>query len=302
MALLVGPVLGEPLPHFPLYVVEAVIVELVAFAVPVRRPLAFSLVCGVLIGTLGLASEALWTQAWMVLPWTSALWPSGYLLALVMAVAGACVGGWLGARLAADGTPSLRPAAVLGACAMFALIGYGLISTGSAGVRGTVELSDAGATVRLDPRDGADDAYWFTATSWQGGGLVVDRLQRVAPGVYRSGPLPTEGDWKTMLRLHSGNALTALPIYLPADPAIPVKGIPARAEMQRPFGPEQKLLQRERKTAATWLWALAYGVVLIIALGFLFALVWGVHRVSANRRTTAHGRFERAREPAAVGS
>lgn len=83
-----------------------------------------------------------------------------------------------------------------------------------------------------------------------------------------------------MLRLHRGDALTALPIYLPADPAIPVSAIPARASIVRPFGPEQKLLQRERKTAAGWIWGAAYGTVFAIALAFLVALACGVHRVS----------------------
>jgi hypothetical protein len=140
--------------------------------------------------------------------------------------------------------------------------------------------------VRVDPADGAEGANWFTATAWQGGGLVVDRLRRVAPGEYRSTqPLPIHGDWKTMLRLHTGNTLSALPLYLPEDAAIPVKGIPAAPQLARDFGPEGKLLQRERKTAAGWLWGVAYLVVLAIALGFLSALAWGVHRVSMERAT-----------------
>jgi hypothetical protein len=152
--------------------------------------------------------------------------------------------------------------------------------------------------VRLDPASGADDALWFTATAWQGGGLVVDRLERVRPGVYRSTrPLPLTGEWKTMLRLHRGNALTALPLYLPADEAIPVAGVAARPSVDRAFGPEQKLLQRERKTAASWLWAAAYCIVLAIALAFLVALAWGVHRVSLPARdSTPH--FTRASRPA----
>ena len=98
------------------------------------------------------------------------------------------------------------------------------------------------------------------------------------------------GEWKTMIRLHRGNALTALPVYLPADPAIPVEGVPAAAQVERAFGPEQQLLQRERKTdVAGWLWAVAYGVVLAIALGFLALLVWGVHRVSADAAAAARG-------------
>jgi hypothetical protein len=182
-------------------------------------------------------------------------------------------------------------------------------------VRGTVVLTPAGAgtvdaEVRVSPTAGADDAYWLAAISWQGGGLVVDRLERTAPGVYRTTePLPVTGEWKTMIRLHTGNALSALPIYLPADPAIPVEGIPAEARMERPFGPEQQLLQRERKAdVAGWLWATGYGVVLAISLGFLALLAWGVHRVSApppggsrftltpeDRRGTAHRSPARAR-------
>ncbi len=179
-----------------------------------------------------------------------------------------------------------------------AMTAFGLYSIGSQGVRATVTLSAAGdATVRLDPPDAADDVNWFTATAWQGGGLVVDRLERTAPGVYRSTqPLPLDGDWKTMLRLHEGNALTALPLYLPADPAIPVEGIQTHTELERAFGPEQKLLQRERKSAAGWLWGAAYGTVLLIALGFLVALAWGVHRVSAiERDAPTTGRFSSAR-------
>ena len=305
MALLVGPVLGEPLPHFPLYVVEALLVE--AIALFVRRPVPFALASGVAIGTVGLGAEWGWTQVWMVLPWTSGLFPEGVVLGLVMAVAASLVGAWLGSRLSADREPAPRVGAVLGAVAIFALVGFGLLSTGSQGVRATVTLASQDAdrsqlTVRVDPEDGADSAEWFTATSWQGGGLVVDRLERVAPGEYRTTePVPITGDWKTMLRLHRGTALTALPVYLPEDAAIPVKGIPAGERLDRAFGPEQKLLQRERKSAAGWLWAFAYGVVLLIALSFLAALVWGVHRVSSCAAERSSVRVDRERERESAG-
>jgi hypothetical protein len=305
MALLVGPVLGEPVPHFPLYLIEALLVE--AIALRVRRPLGLALASGVAIGTVGLAAEWGWTHVWMVLPWPAALLPEGALLGLAAAVAGSVVGAWIGARLDGSREAVLKPAAVVAAAAIFALTGYGLVSTGSGDVRGTVALTPAGpgqanVSVRLSPRDGAENANWLTATSWQGGGLVVDPLRRAGEGVYRTTQrVPVDGDWKTMLRLHAGYALTALPVYLPADPAIPVRGIPARASMERAFGPEQKLLQRERKTAAGWLWGAAYGVVLVLALAFLAALAWGVHRVSrvASGEEPRPDRFrERARRPA----
>ena len=108
-----------------------------------------------------------------------------------------------------------------------------------------------------------------------------------------------------MIRLHSGDALTALPVYLPADPAIPVEGIPAAPRIERAFGDEVELLQRERKTdVAGWLWGVAYGAVLALALGFLALLAWGVHRVSLERerggaRFTPEARRARARPAAA---
>src|SRR4051794_1784801 len=184
MALLVGPLLGEPTPHFPLYLVEALLVELLALRV--RRPLPFALASGVAIGTIGLASEWGWTHVWMVLPWPGALAPEGALLGLAMALAGACVGAWLGARLNEDRTPALRPVAVLAALAIFALVGYGLLTTGNEGVRGTVALAPAGpgsvdAPLRLDPPSGANDADWLTAAPPAGGGRGGNPPRRPRP-------------------------------------------------------------------------------------------------------------------------
>jgi hypothetical protein len=281
IALIVGPIIGNPLPHFPLYLVEAAVVELV----PVRAPLRFGLICGALIGTVGLAAEWGWSQLWMPLPWPAALFPVGALLGLAMALAGALIGAWLGARLAADELPErprLRAPAVVAAVAIFALAGYGLYCTRQLPVTATVTRVGDGATIVLHPRDAADHAQWLTVTSWQGGGLDVDRLHQSAPGVFHTTkPMPTTGQWKTMVRLHSGYALTAVPVYLPADPAIPVGKVAAPARFTRPFGNEHKILQREQKTAAGWLWAFAYGVVFVCALGFLVLLAWGVHRVSS---------------------
>ena len=47
------------------------------------------------------------------------------------------------------------------------------------------------ATVRLDPAALGDDAYWVQAIGWQGGGLVVDQLERtpVVPDPFRRGEL-----------------------------------------------------------------------------------------------------------------
>lgn len=293
MAFLVGPVLGEPTPYFPLFLVSAVLVELAALRV--KEPLRLALASGVLLGTVGLASEWAWTHVFMPLPWPAALLPEGAPAGFAMALAAACVGGWLGARLATDRTPSLRGAAVAGAVAIFALTGYGLLSNGGSGVPATVTVSGDGFTLRADL---PEDPKWLTATAWQGGGLVVNRLERVGPGEYRTTePIPLDGEWKTMIRLHDGRTLSALPIYLPADPAIPLEGIPVRAELTREFGPEQQLLQRERKQdVAGWLWGTGYALVLAIALAFLVALAWGVHRVSVAPGRTSASRWSAERE------
>ena len=67
VSLLVGPVFGETMPHFPLYVVEAGLVELVAMRGLVNRPLAFGAAAGALIGTIGLAAEWGWSpRSWAV--------------------------------------------------------------------------------------------------------------------------------------------------------------------------------------------------------------------------------------------
>jgi hypothetical protein len=306
MALLVGPLLGQPLPHFPLYLPEALLVELVALRVSPRRVVPFALTAGALIGTVGLACEWSWSHVWMVLPWPGALFPLGALLGLAMAVAGALVGGWIGARLNADAWPErprLRGVAVAGAAAIFALVGYGLFSTWSTGASATVTLARHGGTADASIRVRGDvsHALWFTVTAWQGGDLVVDRLRRTGPGEYRSTkPLPIGGEWKTMVRLHTGTALTALPIYLPADPAIPVGGVPARSEFTRAFGNERKILQRERKTAAGWLSGAAYIVVLLVALGFLILLAWGLHRVSSVPPRSREPRFSARSTPEPV--
>ncbi|HEX2266208.1 MAG TPA: hypothetical protein VHH14_07975, partial [Solirubrobacterales bacterium] len=69
LALLVGPVLGQTMPHFPLYLAEAAVVEAVALFVSTqRRPLRFGLAAGVGIGTVGLAAEWGWSHLWMPLP------------------------------------------------------------------------------------------------------------------------------------------------------------------------------------------------------------------------------------------
>ncbi len=309
LALLVGPVLGEATPHFPLYVVEALIVEAAGLAAGRERPLRLGLLAGLGIGTVGLAAEWGWSHIFMPLPWPSALWPEGALLGLAMAVAGAMIGAWAGTRLASDEiarVPALRPAAVLGAVVVAALTLFALHKPALPGTSAQVALTNVtqgpnrtvNADVRLTPASAGDGAEWLTVTAWQGGGLVVDRLRRLGPGHYRTTqPIPVHGDWKALVRLHKGNTLNGLPIYLPRDSAIPAQEVPAAASFTRPFSADHKILQREQKGASGGLWAVAYALVAAIALGLLTLLAWGLHRLAASARRGGGGEPPARREP-----
>ncbi|HTN24012.1 MAG TPA: hypothetical protein VL120_08505 [Solirubrobacteraceae bacterium] len=302
LALLVHDSLGQSLPHFPLYIAEALIVEGVAFVVAVKRPLLFGAVCGALIGTVGLAAEWGWTHVWMPIPWPREMLAETIVFGLAMAVAASLIGAWMGSRLGSERIPHsipLRWAAVASSVAVAAMLAFPLFTQSGTDLSARVALRtvDAGpkrtaiATVTLSPRNGADHAKWLTATAWQGGGLITDRLRRVSEGVYETTrPVPLYGDWKTMIRLHKGNAILGLPIYAPADPAIPLPGVAAPPRFDRPFFSDHELLQREARTQAAWITWGAYLTVLVCTLGLLAMLAWGIHRigVTAGRRRLPH--------------
>lgn len=292
LALAIGPGLGQTMPHFPLYIVEALVVEAIALRVSTATPLRFGAWCGVGIGTVGLAAEWLWSHVWMPLPWTGALFPEGAIAGFAAALAGAMLGAWIGDRLSVGPgvrRPPLRLAAVAAASVLAALVAFGLYTTADRGVAARVVLAEVPggegrqvqATIALRPPDAAAEAEWFDVTSWQGGGLVVDRLRETGPGVYRTTrPVPVDGNWKTMIRLHEGNSLTALSVFLPRDAAIPVGEIPAPPVFTRGFRDEHKLLQREQTGGDPVVVALAYATVAAIAFGLLALLAAALHRLA----------------------
>jgi hypothetical protein len=141
---------------------------------------------------------------------------------------------------------------------------------------------EVNARIQLDPPDAAKDAYWFVETAWQGkeGRSVVAPLREVSRGVYVTRePIPVHGNWKSTIRLHKGTAIQGLPVYFPADPAIPVKGVPASKTFTRKFVRDKKNLQREqKKDVPGFLSGAAYVIVLLIGLGLFTALGWGLAR------------------------
>ena len=301
LALLVGPVLGEPVPHLPLYLAEALLVEGAALLISPRiRPYAFGALSGLLIGTVGFAAEYAYSHVWMPIAWQPPLVGEALLPAVVVAIAGGLVGGFIAtawrAPIATGARPAhpLRPAvAALGLGAIVAVFGYGLQTAPQPGVSAEVRLSEVAAaparmvdaTVRIDPPSAADDADWINVTSWQGHGLRVGRLEPVGDpgdGLYRtSEPVPVSGNWKSLIRIQRGDSLVGLPIYMPEDEAIPAAEVPALASFQRPFVADSEILQREQiGDVPGWTKLAGYGVVGGIVAAIVLMLGWILTRLS----------------------
>jgi hypothetical protein len=305
LSLLTGPVLGETLPHFPLYVAEAALVEVAALAV---RPgnFRFGALAGALIGTLGVLAEWGWSHVWMPLPWPDFIVPEAIGLALPVAIAGGVLGAFTAGGLQLRVDLVARPRAWVAAGASLltvaAIVGFLLPTTAPTDAHARIELRTVqpgpdrtvAATIRFDPPSAVSDANWLTITAWQGGGrLVVDRLRALGDGVYATTqPIPVGGTWKAMIRLQRGRDLAAIPVSMPADTAIPVLAVPALANATRAFQGDLEVLQRERRDDVPgWLWGVAGLVVLGITSTLLLVLGWGLVRLA--RR----GAGEREPEP-----
>lgn len=295
VSVVVGPVLGELWAAVPLYLAEAIIVELVALRLA-SRPLALGVTSGVLIGTVGYAAEHAWTQVAFRLPWTADVVVEGVLMATVAGAAAGLLGGLLVRGLRRDLPDAIRPPLLFGLAlaAIAACAANGVVATHPDDLRGTVAVSEAGGgevdlEVTFDRAPAEGEPAWLTVTGWQGGagseGLVVDHLEEEGEGVWRTTrPVPADGTWKTMVRLHDGRDLTAMPVFLPEDSALDEPEIPVE-DGTRPFDEEKLLLQRELSDDVPgWLWLAAGSVVLLCSLALVLGLGWGVSRFARATR------------------
>jgi hypothetical protein len=301
VALLVGPMLAAPINWFPLYLGPAVVVELLALTPLFKRPIAFGAIAGLGVGTVGLWLESLWIGAVYHYPWPTSMWGEALAMAVPTAVLAGVCGALMGMVLTGQRLPS-RAIGISAVAATVLVIG-GAVTNGlhivvpdkdSATITLTDLPSPAGqrlvsADVQLTPPTMVSDhPEWLTILSWQGRmennrGLMIDRLDRVGPGHYRSTqPVPVWGSWKTLLRVQDGYTMTAVPIYEPADDAIPAAEVPALASSNRPFVHEITILQRERdQNAPQWLFTAGSIVVLIFTLIVIAALTWGAGRINS---------------------
>ena len=312
LALLVGGLLGQTVPHLPLYLVEALAVEGVALTLSPRRPYRFGIAAGLAVGSLGTLGEWAWSQVGLPLPWPAHMLAPAVGASLPIAVAGGVLGAFVGTALRLRSDHAATPRAWMAAGASLAVIaatvGLLLNTTVPARAHATVTLADVRsgphrevqATVSFVPPAIARHADWLTALAWQGRGrLVLRPLRRISDGVYRSTePVPVFGRWKTMIRLQTGQTMASVPVYLPADAAIPVPGVSASQRFTRGFTADRTLLQRERKRGVPpWVWMTASMVVLGLFVILLALIGWGLARLAARCDPNSTPRALRAPRP-----
>ena len=293
LALLVGPVLGRSMPHFPLFAVEALVVEVAAMVVPRARtvPLRLGAIAGLGIGTAGVLAEWGWSGAWMPNPWPAALVGEALPWTVAAGVAGGVLGALAGRALAGGEvarTPVLRWVGPLAGAVALVAIAWPLPTNSGDGLVADVTLRDltpepartVEATVRLRPVSAAEGAEWFNVTAWQGVDWTRADVVHDDLGVWQtSEPIPVHGDWKALIRLHNGRTMAAVPIFLPHDAGIPAEEVPAPATFRRAFVGDKELLQREFTGGPGWLETAAYGSLAAIFVGWVALIVWGLGRL-----------------------
>ncbi|MDO9409561.1 hypothetical protein [Patulibacter sp.] len=328
MSLMIGGPLEVTAPGMPLFVVEVLIVELLAIRGAWRSPVRFGAVAGVLIGTVGFASEYAWTHAIMPIPWTPAMLPEGVPVAILAGVAGGVLGALMAQALQGTLAPSrrgpvLRRPLVVASAAGLLVIALGVnafLATTPKDARVTMALSNlrqadvpgtGGPQTVGDLRVSfsnvdTEDAMYVSALGWQGKGRYLDDLRRQGDGSYVStSPVPLTGTWKSFVRVQEGRTMLSAPIRMAADPAIAFGGFPARAQVTRPMVADRALMQIERKPGvATWLWTAATLTVLLsilLMIVLLAAIVVRVGRMQKGPRRGSGGDAARAADPVAPG-
>lgn len=306
--------------HGATFLVSALVVEALARIVGTGDRARFAVACGVGVGTLGLAGEWAWnTGAHQA--WNTSLLPYAVVTSVLAGVGGALLGaGFAGAfRFAVPGRRIGRAALAAGvvlaavpvlwflprdAGQVTADISLERVGTTTFGVE-EVEAEGAIVTVELTPADAADDAHWFQATSWQGGGLVLEDMVEVEPGVWRSeGPVPVEGLWKSLVRLHrNGHELMAAPVWFPDDPEIGEPEIPAVDRTIDLASESQYLLRETEEGDLPWLSPVVHGYLALTVAGWLLAFVVGVRRIGgAGTPAEEEPPVHRGPDRAAVGA
>jgi hypothetical protein len=277
LAFAIGGVMNHTVPHFPLYLGSALLVEAAFYWLGTQRPVRLALVSGALVGTVGLVSELAWVTLWGFS--TSARMPLSLALKIavlgpIAAVAAALVGTALGGAIAKARETIPAAALAVAGVALLGTLAFPLprdVGPVTATIRLTQVGSLANVEVTLDPPDAARNATAFAVTSWQGGSETVGAdLNQVAMGRYVSSrPMPVTGSWKTMVSLQRGSEVMAVPIYLPADPEIGAPEVPAVPERTERFVRNTTILLREVRGGPAGVAVIAYSGLAVVVATFI---------------------------------
>ena len=263
-----------------LYLASAVAVEGAALAVGTARRTRFAVVSGLGIGTIGLAGEwVLNTGAFQ--PWTGDLLPEAVLLTVVGAVGAAVLAAAYARGLVPGAVGVSGGALAAGAVALLVALAVPFprqVGNVTADLRFVEHGDRADVEVVLDPPGAADDARWFQILTWQGGLHEVFDLRPAGTGRWvAADALPLGGAGKSMLRLHRGDEMMAIPLRFPADPEIgepAIEPVPRRAAFER----EQRYLLREQHPGDQAFAYLVYALDGLILLSWIAAVVVAVRR------------------------
>ncbi|MEY2432611.1 MAG: hypothetical protein QOC92_2336 [Acidimicrobiaceae bacterium] len=267
-----------------MFLASAVAVELAALLFGTERRLRFAITSGVGVATIGLAGEWLWNRN-ATQPWNGVLMRDAVIIGGVVAIGAAVLGAAYAGAVNRQPGRLPRVAVLLGAVAVVVALLLPMprrTSNVVAQIDVTRTGDEVSLSVHLDPPDAAQNARWFQAIAWQGGGLRVVGLHAVAPGTYvADAPLPVGGKWKAMLRLHTGAVMMSAPVFLPADPEIGVPEIPAVSRTIA-FGDEQQYLMREVKPGPNTVMVIAYVVIGLVVTAWAAAFVLACVRIPAH--------------------
>ncbi|MBW3594155.1 MAG: hypothetical protein KY391_01145 [Actinobacteria bacterium] len=286
LALLVGEALNHTIPRFPLYLGAALVVEGVWHLARELRAIPRAVISGVVVGTVGLATEWAWTLLWGWHPWNATLWP-GIIVASLIGIPGAIIGLAMGrvfAFRAAVTTPRLLMAC---GAAMVLLLA---IPFPRNDIDATADIATervgrnlAMVHVEVDPPLG--DTDWAEVLAWQGGHMDAIPLEATGPRTYESAaPVPVGGDWKTLVRFADRDVMVAAPVYLPEDPAIGAHEVPVVAQRRTELVRDTDLLLREAKEGPSWPALVAYLGIAAVACGWLTTLCLAFTRVNPGAR------------------
>jgi hypothetical protein len=265
------------------YLATAVAVELAAFLVGTERRPRFALAAGLGTATLGFAGEYWWNTGARQ-PWNTSLFAEVIVVVLLAAIGSAVVAAAFAGAVAGE-PKGLVPRRVAIAGGLAVLVSLVIPFPRQGGdVTASIALERRGGEqavvhVTLDPPNAAKGAHWFQTSTWQGGTLVLSEMRSEGNGRYVSErPLPVYGPGKTLVRLHRGSQMLAVPVHLPADPEINAGEIPA-VDRTIAFRREGRYLMRESHGGPAWFAVCIYSLLVLVACVWVAAFVFAAQRV-----------------------